>query len=308
MYPVRSVLRFQSSYTAVVLKDNRIYQVKSPSNEKVFFNTVDVWLQSLPGTPSVDALVVSTTESEKKQKQITKKTPTKKRFHVPNRKISRYGCALNWGRHVYSCIKLIAPALLADEAIMDAYNAFIEVMSIEYPICVYSPRGPHKYFRGISLENHDTLPVQCTILNPLYKTPSELQVTKREILAVYRAAYLPLYELIKLSIVPIIETYAIEVRTKTLVAYNTKLLMKVIHKQNRIRVAYEYNMKQKDYIVKYYQHIIQQEKNRKRRIFDWEVATSEVATSEVATSEVARTSLQPCPVCATPMCTSTCSC
>lgn len=293
MYPYRSTIRFQTSHTAVVLKDDRIYQVKSPSNEKVYFDTVDQWVQSLPGPPSMDDLIVTTTESEKKK--ITEKKSIKKRFHVPQKGVARYG-GLNWGRHVYYSIKQVAPALLADEAIMEAYNAFIEVMSLERPICIYSPSGPHKYFRGISLENHDTIPVQCTILNLLYKTPSELQAKKLEILAEYRAAYLPLYELIKRTMVPIIETYAVERRAKASIVYTTKLLMKVVHKQNRVRKLYENTMEGCDYNIEYYKNIIEQEKNIKRQLFEWERSTSEASH------------MQPCPICATPMCTSSCIC
>lgn len=290
MYPARSTIRFQTSHTAVVLKDNRIYQVKSPSNEKVFFDTVEQWVQSLPGPPSADVLVVTTTESEKKK--ITEKKPIKKCFHVPNKKISRYG-GLKWGRHIYYAIKQMAPALLADDAIMDAYNTFIAAMAVEQPLYIGIPYGAHKYFRGISLEDHGTIPVQCTILNPHKKPHAELQVEKQEILVAYRAAYLPLYELIKRTIVPIIETHAVERRKKELTAYHTSLLMKVIQKQHRMRKVFEHKMKQYDSQVEYYQKMIEQEKNEKRRIFDWELPAA---------------SQDPCPVCAKPMCVSNCSC
>jgi len=295
MYPARSVLRFQTSHTAVVLKDNRIYQVKSPSNEKVFFDTVERWVQSLPGSPSADVLVVTTAESEKiqkqqkQQKQKTEKEPTKKRFHVPTKNVSYHG-ALKWARHIYYGIKQLAPALLADEAIMDAYNIFINTLNVDPSVYLSIPRGAHKYLRGISMEDHGTIPIQCTILNLTQKTPSELQVKKRIILAEYRAAYLPLYELIKRTIVPIIEKQSVELQIAATVAWNTKLLMKVIQKQNRLRNAFECSMKQHDSHIEYYKNSIEKQKNKKPRIFDWEVPAA---------------SQDPCPVCAS---VSICSC
>lgn len=272
MYPVRSTIRFQTSHTAVVLKDHRIYQVKSPSNEKVFFDTVDLWIQSLPGPPSADVLVVSTIESEKKK--IKEKKPTKKRFHVPQKGVSGYG-GLKWGRHIYNGIKKMAPALLNDEAVMDAYNAFIAVMAIEQPVYLGIPNGEYKYLHGISMEDHATIPVHCTFMTHMGQyTSAELQAKKQKIITEYRAAYLPLYELIKRVIVPIIETQKVERRIKKLVAYNTTMLMKVIQKQNRMRAALEYKIQQHDSEIVTYKKLIEQEKNQTRRIFDWELPST----------------------------------
>ena len=132
-YAAKSILRFYPAdsnstdvhYSAVVLADARVYQIKSPSNEKTIFDTVESWLQSLPGSPSADALLIdqkgNNEQKEKNEKKEKQEKQKKKKYNVPTERQSR-GTLLKWGRHVYYAIKTLVPALLEKEEVIEAYN------------------------------------------------------------------------------------------------------------------------------------------------------------------------------------------
>lgn len=278
MYPIKSLLRFKDTHTAVITNDQRLYQVKSPSNEKVFFNTVESWLASLPDSPTVDSIVVTSHEEEMQRKNSIEK-PVEKRFNVPKKYVDSES-VLFWGRHIYYAIKQFAPQLLKNEAVMNAYNAFVGAMTRESATRFYIPMGKYRFLRGVNLDDYkDGIPIQVTVLNIEREPPSVIQERKKAILLKYNAAYRPLYDLIKRAIIPKIEQLLLERRTKMIVDHNDRLLMNIIAKQTKIREKYEQRMKQDDRLIQYYRDEIEAEQIKTRRVFPWE---DDVAVASVA--------------------------
>jgi hypothetical protein len=278
-YPPKTLLRFFPSldsaahYTAIVLADDRIYQIKSPANETVYFDTMEAWLESLPGSPSADALMVSTKDEEKKQKESTK--PKKKKFNVPTKYETTY-TPLKWGRHVYYSMKELAPSLLQQEEVMDAYNAFIEVLSVPHPTVYISvPQFNKKYLRGISMEGFTVLPVQYSFSafhSGKMVNQADMEENKK-LIDGYRAAYLPLYDRIKRDIIPVIDRLREERYSKRLVDHHNKLLTKTIHAQVLLQQRFNHQMKHIQNRIAEHVKAIDIYKVIKTKTYEWDVGT-----------------------------------
>lgn len=258
-------------YTAVVLADSRIYQIKSPASETAYFDTMEAWLESLPGSPSADALVVSTKDEEKKQKERTK--PKKKKFNVPTKYEAKY-TPLKWGRHIYYSMKILAPSLLEQEEVMDAYNAFIEVLSVPQPnVYISVPQWHEKFLRGISMEGFTVLPVHYNFMTTYATSTTALAEKKKEnekIIDGYRAAYLPLYDRIKQVIVPVLDHLRAERYSKQMVDYHNKLLTKAINAQILLQHRFDKQMKYIQKNIAEHVKAIEEYKVIKTKTYEWD--------------------------------------
>jgi len=282
-YAPKSMLRFyptdsDAHYTAVILENEKVYQIKSPTNEKMEFDSVEEWLHSLPGSPSADALIVHSAEQENQQvKQVKKEKEKekKKKFNVPSKVKTRGGNPLKWGRHVYLSMKTLVPSLLEKEGVMDAYNDFIDVLSVPRPnIVIYITGGANSHLHGINLEGYDTIPVHCNVLHAsahqTIEKNKERLVQRDEMIQACRKAYLPLYELIKREMVPLIEQKKRDQLNRGMIAYHTVQVRKVVQKQIRAQEKFDAVMQRMEKNIEYNKKQIQIYTNMPRKRYDWE--------------------------------------
>jgi len=179
-------------YTAVVTKDNQIIQVKG--GEKQMFDTIDAWLQSLPGSPPVTALVVQDKEEVKKVALSKKESkPKKVKWNKPSQKIKSAHLAI----HIYKMINEADPTMLDREDIRDAYNHLVDRL-VEYRdiIQTYSPSARYKYTRGF---NYGSL-AEFQQSHYISLNVNVYNIEYNQIKARIYEAYRPLYEMIKHTI------------------------------------------------------------------------------------------------------------
>jgi hypothetical protein len=294
-----------SHYTAVILADQRVYQIKSPTNPntKTFFDTVETWLAFLPGAPQKEDLQVTTKQSHKEKEKEKEPKPKKRTFHVPNHKVS--ATALKWGRHIYYSIKKHAPTLLKREDVLEAYNEFIRVLAVpQSTVTLHLQTGSDKYLRMISMENHMILPVQYSVMwryrvmpfqinTEEYNKSLEDKKATDQIVQGYHDAYMPLYELIKRDIVPIIEEIKDTIVAKRCITQTEKEMIMMI--QQKIKL--EGKVSHCDRWIQIYQTRIQELAIRPPKTFSWDKPEAEKPEAN-----------KPCPICAKSQCTSGCNC
>ena len=317
-YPAKTLLRYFPSldsaahYTAVVLADGRIYQIKSPSNEHIHLNSVDDWLHSLPGFPTTESLVVSTQKEERKKNE----KPKKKKFNVPSKYQSKY-TPLKWGRNIYYSMKQFAPSLLEREDVIDLYNSFIEVLSVHHPnIYISITGGANMLMRGISMEGHTGIPVYYTFMHArstaMYGTTEkkEKKEENEKIIEGYRAAYMPLYDAIKRDIVPVIDRFKADYIANSTIKYANNRITKLIQKQIMLQARFNHSMKVLEREVQSCKDTIYKCENRVPKKYEWDLVTAVIAAPSVVPSVTPSVtpSILPCPVCAKSTCSSTCTC
>ena len=234
MYPPHTTLRFYPCdenldvhYTAVVLKEG-LLQVKSPGQTgKQHFESIDVWLASLPGSPSIDALSLqchSTKEPVERPARTVGRhaRPKKVKWNVPSKPTIRSINSLPWARYLYCMIKEANPELLKNDVVRDLYNELVSCLT-SYTGHIET-RPPYFYKRyclsSIQLkEGADTI---VGVLPPLFAqhrnlhtgdyqhTSAVFQENLNHVLSVYR----PLYEQIKLDVLPYMERRLYEKKAK----------------------------------------------------------------------------------------------
>jgi hypothetical protein len=224
-------------YTAVMLNKG-LLQVKAPGQTgKQHFESVDAWLASLPGSPSIHAIILQTPSI---QPIIRHTRPKKVKWNVPSKSTIRSIDSLPWARYVYCMIKEANPEFLKNDTIRTLYNELVSCLS-SYAGHIMT-RPPYFYRRyyvaGIQInEGADTV---VGALPPLFIQHRNLQTGEfqhtsfvfqenmNHILSVYR----PLYDQIKFDVLPYMEHCLHEKKVKertrhcikVLANYNSRLM------------------------------------------------------------------------------------
>jgi hypothetical protein len=159
----------------------------------------------------------------KKKRGPTKKkkepVPEKKACRVP--KLRTPHKSTLWALHIYQIIKEFAPILLEQEAVIDAYNVFVDRLLTHDDILeTYVPSRSLKYRSGIIYEKltfkrylDGNIPGHFKDENDLWRFP-ELKEKHARIVEDIKSAYKPLYDLFKREVVPQIEKKLHEERVK----------------------------------------------------------------------------------------------
>jgi len=230
MYPLHTMLRFYPCdenldvhYTAVVLKEG-LLQVKAPGQTgKQHFESIDVWLASLPGSPSIDALVLqcqSTKEPKEPRARVQKQKKVK--WNVPSKSTSRTVDSLPWARYVYFMIKEANPELLKNTVIRDLYNELVSCLTSYAGHIVTRPPYFYKRYCPANIRPNNgtdtvvgTLPLLFIQKRDLHSgsyqhTSSVYQQNLLHVLSVYQ----PLYKQIKFDVIPYMERRVHEKKAK----------------------------------------------------------------------------------------------
>jgi hypothetical protein len=117
-----------------------------------------------------------------------------------------------WARHVYLIINEFAPQLLEKQEVVDAFHAFVaELEKHDSILETYVPGKRMKYLQGIVYEKlifkrymDGSIPGKFKNEDQIWRHP-ELKETHQRITEEIKQAYLPLYELIKRDVVPLME-------------------------------------------------------------------------------------------------------
>jgi hypothetical protein len=234
-HPQNTILRFyeeNSYYSAVILKDGSVLDMTA-GNRKKEYPTVDAWRESLPGNPTMDAIVINEKAltadepTEKPKKKDTKNTK-KPKCNVPPRNslVTTHLIAT----HLHGTIKAANPYLLEQANVIDAYNKFVVCLEkYNNIILCRRPYYNEKYTYGIMMDH------------PLYH-PSRLfrrtdyanATMMKEILDDIYTTYTVLHELIKKDIVPYAEKMDHELRIET---ERTKIIRET-KRFNHMRLKY----------------------------------------------------------------------
>jgi len=248
MYPPHTVLRFYPCdenldvhYTAVVLKEG-LLQVKAPGQtSKQHFESIDVWLASLPGSPPIHALALQCQSTkEPKERRVRSEKPKKVKWNVPSKSTIRSIDSLPWARYVYCMIKEANPELLKNTVIRDLYNELVSCLTSYAGHIITRPPYFYKRYCPANIRPNNgtdtvvgTLPQLFIQKRDLHSgsyqhTSSVYQQNLLHVLSVYQ----PLYEQIKFDVIPYMERRMYEKKTKErtrvcnrlLTRYNTSLM------------------------------------------------------------------------------------
>ena len=248
MYPLHTMLRFYPCdenldvhYTAVVLKEG-LLQVKAPGQTgKQHFESIDAWLASLPGSPSIQAILIQCQSTkEPKEPRIRAQKPKKVKWNVPSKNTIRSIDSLPWARYVYFMIKEANPELLKNTVIRDLYNELVSCLTSYAGHIMTRPPYFYKRYCPANIRPNDgtdtvvgTLPQLFIQKRDLHSgsyqhTSSIFQQNLLHVLSVYQ----PLYEQIKFDVIPYMERRMYEKKAKErtgvcnrlLTRYNTSLM------------------------------------------------------------------------------------
>ncbi len=221
-YPLNTILRFYPDdsdihYSAVITK-NGILEIKCPNRERKLFYSIQYWLNSLPGMPTLEQILINNKRykvdeekkevniEEKKEKKEKKKKEKKeiKKCNVPKRNCRIH--SLPWARHIHSIIKEFSPELLKNELVIDAYNNLVECLSkYNNHIHTWNLNGLNKYSIGINITLHTTVDKTFIRNAPIYRINNDAVMNYDNIFIDIYNTYQSLYELIKNDILPKLE-------------------------------------------------------------------------------------------------------
>jgi hypothetical protein len=228
----RTVLRFYPSndvhFTALVLSENDVYQVKGPYGNGNHYTSVEAWRQTLPDSPSVDQLIVSVQEKEAprvaKEKAPRALKPRKIKWNVPKRNDPAF--SMPWARHLYRMIKEANPEWLKQDEIRDAYNGVVAILR-KYATQVRTrvPYYYNRYYSSINIEEYRRF------LHPGPNVPHhEFETILKEILEVYRM----LYQMIGSELLAYMDKVLVEMSNKAKVKQYTKMMQRSIKKHQAL--------------------------------------------------------------------------
>ncbi len=132
-----SILRFYPDNTkddhySAVYKNGKLYEVKNPDNrQKLYYNSIDDWLQSLPGKPTIDEI----------KNDIIKR--------IKKKKYNRINC--KWAKYIYELIKQSSDKLFSNESVIDAYNLLTNFITKHHNIFIIT-NNYYKSYPNITLE------------------------------------------------------------------------------------------------------------------------------------------------------------
>ena len=131
--------------------------------------------------------------------------------------------ALSWARHVYDMIKETNPALIKQENIVNAYNAFVEITNKNknaLTLITYKPAFRKKYNEGIVIGFTKHGQITGISYDLTYSINKKECLLFKEI----TDAYYVLFELIKTEVVPYMECKHTEYMRKVNINDHTKQL------------------------------------------------------------------------------------
>ena len=244
MYPPHTMLRFYPCdenldvhYTAVMLNEG-LLQVKAPGQTgKQHFESVDAWLASLPGSPSIHAIILQTPSI---QPIIRHPRPKKVKWNVPSKSTIRSIDSLPWARYVYCMIKEANPEFLKNDTIRTLYNELVSCLSSYAGHIMTRPPYFYRRYSPSNIQINEGANTVVGALPPLFIQHRNLQTGEfqhtsfvfqenmNHILSVYR----PLYDQIKFDVLPYMERRLHEKKVKertrhcikVLANYNSRLM------------------------------------------------------------------------------------
>lgn len=225
-------------YTAVLLKDNRVLEVKGP-RPHIAYESKEAWAASLG--VAMDQVIEEAVPKKGKEKNAKKEKVVKekvvkekkvkakkepkakpKKFNVPT-KTSRTD-ASSWMYHVHEMI-MGAEVPKTDELI-DAYNTLVDYLRQQYTLRTYCPVKSVKYQLSIQLRQVGYNIVGLSMYyNPEVLTPARVAIST-EIMRLYK----PMYDIISPLVVPYMAVQHVLITAEqTKIRYNNALLK--IHEQ-----------------------------------------------------------------------------
>jgi len=279
-FPAKSILRFYPSndatnatnathYSAVVVKDGSIFEIKSPDNrEKASYATLDLWFASLPGTPSIENLQVDTEgkleakqkaeskaeSQEKPEKKQKKQKPAK--CNLPGR--NNHIKSLGWLRLIYSMMKQANKTLISNEAVITAFNKLYDCLLKYDGIIETKANVPHysKYQNVIKLDDKaycNTRGIPGAVVQ--LDLPNE---RRNAILDDICATYQPLYDLIKRDVIPYLEMKTWEFNKKIDGKRYRRLIDHIETQIKQIQIRTERQlMRRQDTIGRYAKYLVE---------------------------------------------------
>lgn len=152
-YPLYTVLKVHIvddiEYTATITQDG-VWQIKGKRGKQDIFPTVEEWIASLPGSPSINEIKATyvLAEQEERREQNQKKKAKKEKWDVPTRRHPIK--SLPYAYYLYSlikeCDKTHKTGLLLREDIRKAYNHFVAVLiTLGTKLSTYIPYKTNYY-------------------------------------------------------------------------------------------------------------------------------------------------------------------
>ena len=217
--------------TAVLMKDNRVLEVKGP-HPRVIYASKEAWAESLG--VAKDQIIASEDKKAKKAEKKAKEPKEKKvkakkepkakpkKFNVPT-KTSRTD-ASSWMYHVHEMI--VGAEVPKTDELIDAYNTLVNYLRQQYTLRTYCPVKSVKYQMSIQLRQ-----VGYNIVGlSMYYNPEVLSPARTVISTEIMRLYKPLYDLISPLVVPYMAVqHALTTAEQTKIRYSNALLK--IHEQ-----------------------------------------------------------------------------
>lgn len=232
-YPMtRILLRFYPSaevhFTALLLSDHDIYQVKGSYGNGNHYASIGDWLQTLPGSPSADQLVTTVYEKVVRIPHAQHATrvakPKKIKWNVPKRNDTTR--SVPWARHLYYMIREANPEWLKREDIRDAYNAVVDILrKYSTQIRTNIPYRYSRYYSGIDIKEYRRF------LHPGPNTPHhEFEAILKEIVEVYRV----LYEMVGIDLLAYMDMASQRAYAQAKIKQYTKMMQQAIKKHQAL--------------------------------------------------------------------------
>ena len=239
MFPLHSVLRYYPTndfhYTAKMMEEG-VFQIKG--GPRCMYSSVEEWLNTLPGSPELSKLVVTSEHDEDEQRkklreqQKAEKKDTK--WHVPPaRNMLR---SLPWARYVYGLIRehnrVCGSGLLQREDMRLAYNHLVHTLTGQsHQLRTCTPLNTYRYRKGIHISE-----IEHYII-PIHKMHSIDELA--QIITIVANAYRPLYTMLCDNVLPYMERIVKERRKKRDIKTYTRLRAKYVRKMMILTARYE---------------------------------------------------------------------
>jgi hypothetical protein len=256
MFPAHSILRYypatasdDTHYTAIVLEgESGILQVKGQPGNRVVYPSVLDWMSSLPGSPDDTSMLHVHSKKEEEEKSYAKRQATIK-VHKENKKKTSWCVppqrntvnAIPWARHIYTMIRECDRNLLQREDMRTAYNHLVEVLTHHSnEIRTSLPYHRVRYETGITMkfEKHG-YHGSANITHFVHGMTHVSQERYYTLLDIVIEAYLPLYAMLKDTIVPFMERKVREKRDEMNMKSYRRRRDTYVKKMMRLKARYE---------------------------------------------------------------------
>lgn len=195
----------------------------------------------------MDSTATATLEGNKPKRGRAKKTtvdPAVKVLRVPPAKTTVKSTL--WARHVYQVYQELIPSHLIVEAVIDAYNAFVDRLASHNDLLeTYVPAKSQKYRQGLLYEKltfkrylDGSIPGYFKNENEVWRHPA-LKEEHTRIVEDIKAGYMVLYDLVKDDLVPALKKKEHEERVKKWVPRLRKTIEDVERAMELEKTRYE---------------------------------------------------------------------